>query len=183
MRIIAGRFKGRVLVGFKAEHIRPTTDRVKESLFNILQHELDGARVLDLFSGTGNLSIEALSRGAGYVESVESHKTSLKIISENLKKLNIEREVKVIPTDVFKYLKNYKGEPFSIIFVDPPFTQRLAHVCMESLCQSKVAAVGTKVVIESSRQERLEIQYAQFLRLDQRSFGDKTASFFKKVEP
>jgi 16S rRNA (guanine966-N2)-methyltransferase len=86
VRIISGKWKGRQLVSFKANHIRPTTDRVKETLFNILQHDIPDSRILDLFGGTGNLSFESLSRGARFVELVESHKISLKIIQENMTK-------------------------------------------------------------------------------------------------
>jgi 16S rRNA (guanine966-N2)-methyltransferase len=182
MRVISGRFKGRNLVNFKAEHIRPTTDRVKETIFNILMGHFEGARVLDLFAGTGNLGIEALSRGAAHVECVEEHKTSLKIIRENLQLIKAEKEVRVIPQDVFRYIKAYKGEPFQVIFIDPPFTEAIAHKCMESIQSSAVAAPGTVVVIESSRHERIDDQYGPFQLLDRREFGDKSASFYRKGE-
>ena len=182
MRIISGRFKGRNLVSFKADHIRPTTDRVKESIFNILMGQIEGARVLDLFAGTGNLGIEALSRGAAYVESVEEHRTSLKIIRENLHLLKIDKEIRVVPLDVFKYLRSYKGKPFDLVFFDPPFTEAIAHKCMEAIQSSAVAAVNTTVIIESSRQERIDDQYGPFQLLDRREFGDKSASFFRKGE-
>lgn len=180
MRIISGRFKGRQLVNFKADHIRPTTDRVKESIFNILMQSISGARVLDLFSGTGNLGIEALSRGARYVECVEGHKLSLKIIRENLQKLKIETEIRVVAQDVFKYLKSYRGEPFQVIFIDPPFTESLAHACMEAIESSSVAGPGAIVVIESSRHERIDDEYGSFHLLDRRQFGDKSASFYRR---
>ena len=83
MRIISGKFKGRSLISFKASHIRPTTDRVKESLFNKIQGETEGARVLDLFAGTGSLGLEALSRGAAFVHFVDDSPVSLKILKQN----------------------------------------------------------------------------------------------------
>lgn len=181
MRIIAGRFKGRRLSNFKADNIRPTTDRVKESIFNILMHEVPDARVLDLFSGTGNLAIEALSRGAQYVECVESHKTSLTIIKRNLSELDISKEIKVVPQDVFRYLSGYKGKPFHVVFIDPPFTEKIAHRSMQAIETSAVVAPSGIVVIESSRQERIDDQYGPFQLLDRREFGDKLASFFKRV--
>jgi 16S rRNA (guanine966-N2)-methyltransferase len=179
MRIISGRLKGRQLASFKADHIRPTTDRVKETIFNILMGDIDGQRVLDLYSGTGNLGIEALSRGAAYVECVENHKSSLRIISENLKKMGISQEIRVVPQDVFRYLKSYKGEGFQVIFIDPPFTQKLAHDTMLALQASSVSRPGGLVVIESSRQERIDDKYGAFQLLDRREFGDKSASFFQ----
>ncbi|MCB0349603.1 MAG: 16S rRNA (guanine(966)-N(2))-methyltransferase RsmD [Bdellovibrionales bacterium] len=182
MRIISGRLKGRQLVGFKAGHIRPTTDRVKETLFNILMGDVPGARVLDLFAGTGNLGIEALSRGASYVECVEVNKSSLRIIADNLKSLGIQKEIKVTASDVFKYLKSYKAEPFDIIFIDPPFTEAIAHKCMEAASTTQAAKIGTIFVIESSRHERIDDAYGPLRLLDRRAFGDKSASFFQKGE-
>ncbi len=145
MRIIAGRFKGRRLVSFKADHIRPTTDRVKESIFNKLQGHLDGARVLDLFSGTGNLSCEAVSRGASQVDAVELSKKSIQIIRDNLKALEIEDEVRVIQDDVLKYLRKYAGDPYDLILADPPFTEKLSNSVLEEL--GKSAAVGPETMI------------------------------------
>lgn len=108
MRIISGKYKGHPLVEFKADHIRPTTDRVKETLFNKLMFELEGTKVLDLFSGTGNLGIEALSRGAREVTFVEKHPKSLEILKKNLAKLKIPAvDYKIINMDVLSYLKKY----------------------------------------------------------------------------
>src|ERR1043165_353617 len=107
MRIISGKYKGHHLVDFKAEHIRPTTDRGKGTLFNKLMNDIDGARVLDLFSGTGNLAIECISRGAAWVDLVESHKQSLAIIKENFTKLKIEEGYKIHPLDAFRYIAGY----------------------------------------------------------------------------
>jgi 16S rRNA (guanine966-N2)-methyltransferase len=179
MRIISGRYKGRILKNFKAEHIRPTTDRVKETIFNILMHDIPGARVLDLFSGTGNLGIEALSRGAIYVEFVDANSLSVKIARENIADLKITEPHKIIMKDAFKYLKSADAEPFQVILVDPPFTEALAHDCMTALSESKIVANGTLVVIESAKRERIEDQYGSFQLLDRRQFGDKSASFFR----
>lgn len=182
MRVISGRFKSRQLISFQAKHIRPTTDRVKESVFNILGGEIEGQRILDLFSGTGNLGIEALSRGAAYVECIESNRLSLKIIRENLEKLQIVKEVTVVAQDVFKYLKSYRGEAFDVIFIDPPFTEKWAHKCLLAVEGSAVAKSGTIVVIEAARQERIEDKYGAFHLLDRRQFGDKSASFYRRQE-
>src|ERR1700730_12083496 len=105
MRIISGKYKGHKLVSFQEGHIRPTTDRVKETLFNKLMGLTGEARVLDLFAGTGNLGIEAISRDAGHVDFVEENRKSLSILRENLNKLRITSGFTVYPLDVFKYLK------------------------------------------------------------------------------
>jgi len=180
MRIISGHLKGRQLKAFKAEHIRPTTDRVKETLFNILMADIPEARVLDLFAGTGNLGIEAYSRGAREVEAVESNRQSLKIIRENISLLKIESGFRVVAQDVFQYLKSYKGLAFQVIFIDPPFTEKWADRVMQALANSAVAGPGTKVVIEAGRHETMADAYGDFELLDRRQFGDKSASFFIK---
>ena len=128
MRVIGGRFGGRKLVGFDEDHIRPTSDRVKESLFNILRHEIDlqpdmdhEVVVLDLFSGTGNLAFEALSRGAKHVVCVEKSKRSIEIIKKNRSGLEVSNsQCQIVQKDVFVFLKagtkNLEIEkPFDII--------------------------------------------------------------------
>lgn len=179
MRIIAGTLKGRKLVSFTAQHIRPTTDRVKESIFNKLQGTLEGARVLDLFSGTGNLAIESHSRGASYVEAVESHPQSLKIIKKNIDILQISGFIQCIKFDVLKYLQNYQGETFDVIFIDPPFTKSLSHSVLEAIGSSSVLKQGTWIVIESSKQERVDKEYNGLKFLEQKSFGDKKVTFYE----
>jgi 16S rRNA (guanine966-N2)-methyltransferase len=178
MRIIAGRFRGRRLVNFKADHIRPTTDRVKESVFNKLQSEIDGARVLDLFSGTGNLTCEAISRGARAVDSVELNKKSVAIIYQNLELLEITAEVQVHQTDVLKYLSRYQGEPYDIVFADPPFTEKLADEVLQALGVTKAVGPQTTIVIESSSHEVVRETYEGLERSDERDYGDKRVTFW-----
>lgn len=181
MRIIAGRFRGRRLSSFKADHIRPTTDRVKESIFNKLQGYVDGARVLDLFAGTGNLTCESVSRGAASVDSVELSKKSIAIIRENLKLLGIEDEVRVICDDVLKYLPRYAGPPYDLILADPPFTEKLAHSVLEALAKSAAVGPDTVIMIESSSHEKVLEHYEGLERTDERDYGDKRVSFWTKA--
>lgn len=178
MRIIAGKYKGRKLVNFKAKQIRPTTDRVKETIFNLLMFHIEEARVLDLFSGTGNLGIEALSRGAQHVDCVEKSSSSLKVIKENLKTLKIDDEISLIGSDVLSYIKTFKGQAYDIVFVDPPFTQKMAHDVMECISESLIFDEQTKIVIESSRHERMDESYMKLKRTHFKSFGDKFLSIF-----
>lgn len=179
MRIIGGKWKGRNLVHFKAEHLRPTTDRVKESLFNILQASWEGARVLDLFSGTGNLSFEALSRGALEVVAVEQNLQSVEIILKNSVALGSPKELSLKKRDVFKYLESYDGEPFDVVLADPPFTQAIAHDVMEALASSRVYGSDSVLVVEAARRERLETLYPPLREIDRRQFGDKLLAFFQ----
>ncbi len=179
MRIISGKYKGRRLSAFSADHIRPTTDRVKESLFNIIAADIPDARVLDLFSGTGNLGIEALSRGAEHVVFVESHKKSMSIIKENFKLLEIGDEAELVGVDVFAYLKNYADTPFNVILIDPPFTKAIGHDVMQALAESQAIKPDTVVAIETAKKERIETNYGNLIGQTQRNYGDKILSIFR----
>ncbi len=180
MRIIAGRWKGRRLVSFKADHIRPTTDRVKESIFNKLQAEWDGARVLDLFAGTGNLGFEALSRGASAVLAVELSSKSIDIINRNVTELAAEAEHRTVKADVLRWIEKYAGEPFDIITCDPPFTEKLAHDVLTRLANCPAVGEGTTVVVEASSHERVDESYGALICFDRRDYGDKQVSFWRR---
>lgn len=180
MRIIAGKFRGRRLVNFKADHIRPTTDRVKESVFNKLQAEWDGADVLDLFAGTGNIGFEALSRGAVSVTAVELSSKSIDIIRRNVEELKIGREHRIVKDDVLKWLAKYKGNAFTIIMADPPFTESLAHATLELLSKSEAVGPETTVVVEASSHERVDESYENLVCWDRRDYGDKLISFWSR---
>lgn len=181
MRIISGKFKGHHLVSFKAGHIRPTTDRVKETLFNKVMMEANIDQVLDLFCGTGNLGLEALSRGADQVIFVDDHKQSILITRQNLTKLKVESNAyKVIQKDVISFLKTYEGEAFDLIFADPPFTKKMAHDVMLAASESQAFGPTTVLTIESELKERMDDEYGSVARYDKREFGDKILSFFRK---
>lgn len=179
MRIIAGKYRGHQLVSFQADHIRPTTDRVKETLFNKLQFEIEGARVADLFCGTGNLGIEALSRGAQFCTFVEKNPKSLAITRQNFEKLRVPAsDYKIVNMDVLGYLKSYSGEAFDIIFADPPFTEKMAHSVMEAASASAAFGEKTLLAIESQAKERMEDRYGSVVRYSKKEYGDKILSLF-----
>lgn len=179
MRIISGKYRGHQLVAFKADHIRPTTDRVKETLFNKIQFQIEGANVADLFCGTGNLGIEALSRGARFCTFVEKNPKSLTISRQNLEKLKVPKEqYKIINMDVLAFLRSYKGEPFDVILADPPFTEKMAHAVMEAASQSEGFAEHTILAIESEKKERMDDRYGALVRYDQKDYGDKYLNMF-----
>lgn len=200
MRIISGKYRGQQLISFHADHIRPTTDRVKESLFNIIQNEIPEARVLDLFSGTGNLGIEALSRGAAEVTFVENHPKSLELIRKNLEKLKVVEPYHLLNKDVISFIQRHsksvgratspatneppqpKGPPFDIILIDPPFTKQMADEVMQTLSMSDLFKPTTLIAIESAKKEKLDLNYPPFICSDQRHFGDKILSFFRPQE-
>lgn len=179
MRIISGKYRGHHLVAFKADHIRPTTDRVKETLFNKLMFRLEGATVVDLFCGTGNLGIESLSRDAAFVTFVEKNPRSLAITRQNLEKLKVPaKEYKIVGMDVIAFLKSYSGEAFDIILADPPFTEKMAHAVLEAAHDSAAFGINTILAIESEQKERLDDEYGNVVRYDKKSYGDKFLSLF-----
>ena len=139
---------------------------------------ISGARVLDLFSGTGSLAIEAISRDALCVTAVEMNKKSVDIINRNLQLLKIS-EVEVLTQDVFKFLKRYAGEPFDLVFCDPPFTEKLAHILFTELAGSKVYGPETIIVTESAGKEQLLDEYLPLTRFDKRDYGDKIVSYYR----
>lgn len=181
MRIISGRFKGRVLTSFQADHIRPTTDRVKESLFNKWMGHVEEAQVLDLFAGTGNLGIESLSRGAQHVDFVEMNVKSIQILKKNIDLLKLSpNEFSIYKQDVLTYLKKYQGEAYNLILADPPFTEKMAHDVMQALNASQCFDADTLIAIESHKKERIDEAYSNLYRYDFNDYGDKVLSFFAK---
>jgi 16S rRNA (guanine966-N2)-methyltransferase len=181
MRIIAGKYKGRQLVSFQADNSRPTTDRVKETLFNKLMGYMEGARVLDLFSGTGNLAIECLSRGAAHVDLVENHRKSLEIIKKNFAALKIGEGFKIFPVDAFKYIQSYVGPAYDVVIADPPFTQSYGHDLCLKIGESANLGSAFIYVVEASSNERVDETYPGLNRLDRREFGGKHLNFFEKA--
>ena len=183
MRIISGKFKGRQLVSFKADHIRPTMDRVKETIFNKWMMYVDEAKVLDLFAGTGNLGIEALSRGAAHVTFVEKNIKSMNIVKENLQLLKINpSEYQLQMKDVLAFVRQNSSVTYDLIFIDPPFTEKMAHDVMDAVGSSHLFKDETRIVIESIKQERIDDAYGALVCYDRLDYGDKFLSFFSKRE-
>lgn len=181
MRVIAGKFKGRQLASFSGSQVRPMMDRVKETLFNKIQFEVPGSKVLDLFSGTGSLGIEALSREAEQVVAVEKSASSIQIIKKNLEKLKIHEDFLIVKKDVFSYIKS-TDSVFDIVLVDPPFTKKIANKVMEELSKSNVCHPEGVIAIESQKQEVIEDKYGEWEVWDRKDYGDKKLSFYKKGE-
>lgn len=179
MRIISGRFGGRKLVEFNADHIRPTTDRIKEVIFNKLQTLVEESEVLDLFSGTGSLGLEAVSRGALHVTCVEKHPKSVEIIKKNVAHLAItDDEITIVRDDVFDYLKEPFGSGYDIIFIDPPFTEKIADQVMQALAESELNQFPCVVFIEAGKGETLRETYGAFKQKELKNYGDKSLGIY-----
>lgn len=181
MRIIAGRNRGTVLAdvgaGDAAAHLRPTSDRVRESLFSMLTHlsVIHKARVLDLFAGTGALGLEALSRGAEEVTFVENGRVAQKLISQNIKKLHVEHCTGVLRSDATA-LGAYAGEPFDLVFLDPPYGKRMGQAALAAVRSGGWLAKGAVIVWEESAPMDAPIG---FTRTDRRKYGDTHVTLLK----
>ena len=139
MRVITGTARGRKLRELPGMETRPTTDKVKESIFNIIQFDIEGRRVLDLFAGTGQLGIECLSRGAASAVFVDRRADAVKLIRENLRLTELEDRARVVAGDSMEYLKSIR-EPFDIIFLDPPYAAGLLEPAIAHIAKFDILA-------------------------------------------
>lgn len=179
MRIIGGRLKGRRLAAVRGQ-IRPTADRVREAIFNILGPEVDDSLVLDLFAGTGALGLEALSRGARSAIFVENHKSALQVLQRNVSQCGLTGVSRVLPLPAAKALSRLAatGEQFSLIFLDPPYGFGLAANTVALLAQQNLVTSSGRIVAEHSRLEELAAVYQPLERSDQRRYGATMVSFY-----
>jgi 16S rRNA (guanine966-N2)-methyltransferase len=185
MRVIGGAAKGRRLLAPKGEAVRPTADRVKESLFNILPGDFSGMKVLDLFAGTGNLSIEALSRGADHAVLIDASERSVAVIRENLRRLSLAPRAEVWMAPVGRSLRILarRQESFDIIFLDPPYDQGLANRSVAVIAQGNLLKKPGTIVVEHSARETLQQRYDSLKLHDERRYGDTLLSFYKHPAP
>jgi len=133
LRIISGVARGRKLKEPLGDKIRPTSDKVKESIFNIIQFDIEGRRALDLFAGSGQFGIEALSRGAKNVDFVDSSSDSVKLIRENLKICNLSDRASIYARDALRFIES--EEKYDLIFIDPPYDSKLAEVAVSKITE------------------------------------------------
>ncbi len=152
MRVIAGSRRSMPLKAPKGENTRPTEDRTKETLFNVLQNYIYDARFLDLFAGSGGISIEALSRGARSAVLVENNKAAISCINDNLEFTKFTEEATLMGMDVFAALERLRGnEPFDIIFMDPPYKAGVEPEIMSVLAEMPYVTEDTIIVVEASK--------------------------------
>ncbi len=179
MRVIAGRFRGTALAalgaGDAANHLRPTSDRVRESLFNLILHaplgdvpEIEGARVLDLFAGTGALGLEALSRGAARAVFVDKGAKALGLLRDNIARLRVGDETTVIARDAARLGRNPEA-PHDLVFLDPPYGKGLGEKAVETALAGGWVAPGALIVWEESV---APVPPPALTLLDSRRYGD-----------
>lgn len=180
MRIVAGKHRGLSLATPKDARVRPTSDRVREALFNVLAHNdfgtgfaLEGARVLDLFAGTGALGLEALSRGAFYVLFVDDHFESRGLIRRNVEAAHATGATKIWRRDATALgdMPGNAGGPFDLVFLDPPYRKGLVELALASARDGKWFAPNALIVAEMATDEAFTMP-AGFSALDERTYGD-----------
>ena len=179
MRVISGKARGVVLKTPEGMQTRPTADRVKEALFSIIQFDLPGALVLDLFGGTGQLGIEALSRGASHVVFVDAADKACRLIKENLQRTKLAEYADVVRSDYLSYLKNC-GKKFNLILLDPPYAEVFLENSLKMITEIDILQSGGIIVTERPIGKSLELDFPGYTRSKDYKYGNTLLTLFRK---
>ena len=182
MRVITGKARGVMLKTPDSMQTRPTADRVKEALFSIIQFDLPGARVLDLFGGTGQLGIEAISRGAKSAVFVDAREDACKIIRENLKRTKFENEGRVIRADYLDYLKRCR-ETFHVVLLDPPYAEEFLENSLKMITEIDILESGGIIVAERPLGKELPWDFPGYTRSRDYKYGKTLLTLYRKDRP
>ena len=181
MRVISGKARGVLLKTPDGMQTRPTADRVKEALFSIIQFELPGAKVLDLFGGTGQLGIEAISRGAREAVFVDAREEACRLIRENLKRAKMEQEARVVRADYLEYLKRCR-ESFDIILLDPPYAEVFLENSLKMIAEIDILQSGGIIVAERPLEKELLLELPGFTRSRDYKYGKTLLTLYRRAQ-
>lgn len=184
MRVISGKARGLKLNAPKNDDVRPTTDRVKESLFNMINSYIMDSDVLDLFAGTGSLGIECLSRGSNKCIFVDNSKESINIVKSNIKKARVESESTILNLD-FKSAINslgLKNEKFDIIFMDPPYYKNMFSDALGSIDNKNLLKEDGIIVVEHDTKDKFPDNIGRLYKTRDKKYGNTTITFYKVEE-
>jgi 16S rRNA (guanine966-N2)-methyltransferase len=180
VRVVGGRFRGRTLAGPKSDGIRPTSDRLRETIFNVLAHgygdPVEGARVIDLFAGTGAMGIEALSRGAAFCLFVDDGAQARGLIRENVEALGLGGATRLFRRDATRMGAAGQNPPASLVFCDPPYGRDLAPRALKSCADGGWLSPGALVVVEEAQGSCVTLPFA-FEEVERRDYGETTVLF------
>ncbi|MBR5370171.1 MAG: 16S rRNA (guanine(966)-N(2))-methyltransferase RsmD [Bacilli bacterium] len=179
MKIISGKYKGRNIEGFTIDGTRPTMDRVKESLFAMIQNYIPNSNILDLFSGSGNLAFESLSEGASSAVLVDSNYKAIKVINNNIKTIGIEN-TKVLNMDYKKAIEILKDEKFDVIFLDPPYKTNYIEESIKLISKYNILSESGIIVCESDSLDKI-IYSDEYKCIKDKKYGDKYIVILKKM--
>lgn len=175
MKVDSGKYKGRKLIDNPYQHIRPTADVVKQSIFNKLAFDVVGASVLDLFCGTGALGIEALSRGAENVVMADKDLRSVKLTKDNLKNLKIDQGVVVLTGSYESVIKRLANKKLDIIILDPPYKSGVYENCLSLIYQNQLLSQNGVIVCEHDKKDKFD--FSLFQILDEKIYGIKMVTY------
>ena len=179
MRVITGKARGVTLKTPEGMRTRPTTDRVKEALFSIIQFELPGAKVLDLFGGTGQLGIEALSRGAKSAVFVDEREDACRLIKENLRRTKLEQDAQVVRSNYLAYLSRCR-EKFNIILLDPPYAEVFLENSLKQITEIDILQSGGIIVAERPLGKDLPWEFSGYTRSKDYKYGKTLLTLYRK---
>lgn len=184
MRIIAGYAKGRKLKSPENQDIRPTSDRVKEAIFSMIAFYIPGKIVLDLFAGTGNLGLEALSRGAKFSVFVDNNREALKLVNQNIKLLGYKDKTSVVFSDALKALDLFRkrNEKFDIVFIDPPYRQSLYGEIIQSIAENDIIDRSGILIIEHPADIKLKDEYEGLKKIKEKKYGNTSITILKRED-
>ena len=179
MRVITGKARGIVLKTPEGMATRPTADRVKEALFSIIQFEIPAARVLDLFGGTGQLGIEALSRDAKSAVFVDEREDACRLIRENLKRTKLEAQARVVRSDYLAFLKTCRDK-FDIILLDPPYAEVFLENSLKMITEIDILETGGIIVAERPLGKELPCEFSGYVRSRDYKYGRTLITIYRK---
>lgn len=181
MRIISGMARGTKLYTLEGQATRPTLDRVKESLFNIIQNEIPNSIFLDLFSGSGAIGLEAASRGAKKVILCDKSKDAIKIINKNIEKTHLKDKIELYNLDYEVLLNTKIKEKLDIVYIDPPYDSKFAIKSIELIINKKLINENSNIIIETDNEEEIlnELKGKQIEVIDKRKYGRAILIFLK----
>jgi 16S rRNA (guanine966-N2)-methyltransferase len=182
LRVISGKLRGKRLFSIRGRSLRPTSDRVRESIFDILQGSMEEVKVLDLFAGTGAMGIETLSRGGNFAVFVENSPESLDALQRNIAQCRLQGVSEVLKMEAGKGIRFLagRGEIFGLIFLDPPYGRGLVSPTLKAIEESSILTPETWIVAEHSPEEEIE-GVLDLKRMDHRKYGGTRVSFFRKA--
>ena len=181
MRIISGKARGTKLYTLDGTATRPTLDRVKESIFNIIQNDIEDSTVLDLFSGSGAIGLEFLSRGAKRAVLCDNSKDAIKIIKQNVQKTHFEEIAEIYNMEFTKLVERLQNQKFDIIYIDPPYATDFIKISLEKIIEYKLVNENTKIIVETDDETRIlnQIEKMDVEITDKRKYGRATIIFLK----
>lgn len=180
MKVISGLLKGRNIEGYNIDGTRPTMDRVKESLFGMIQNHIKNSTVLDLFAGSGQLGIEAISNGANLCYFIDNNKEVIKVLNKNINNLNIQKNTKVLLSDWKKSLNDFSDQniKFDIIFVDPPYDYDVYEKILEKVSSLNLLNDNGIIILEHSNLN-LKDTYNNLTLYKSKKYGSKSVNIYK----